>query len=158
MRTSHLGICGSAGLVVALAGAAAILSPASAWSEAKPAARGPSSAPLRALSDADLTSSRQTGCTCSFDQNGRILMQAIGSELMLRTGVGRQVCRISEAQVDRFDGGKGQLACGGVRMSLRRTGKRTLSVESDSSSAPAVLTISQGARQTRLSGSWGCAC
>jgi hypothetical protein len=147
-----------AAFLLGAAGGVALLSPASAWSGAKPAASGPSSPPLRKLSEADLTSTREMGCTCSFDRGRDTLVQAIGKELMVRTAAGRQVCRISDAQFQKLAGGNAKAACGGVQMSLRRTGRATLSPESDSSEGPAILTVAQGRSQASLKGSWGCAC
>jgi hypothetical protein len=160
MRAIYGGFGGLAAFVLGAAGAVAILSPASAWSGAASAApaRGPSSGPLRPLSEADLTSTRQTGCTCSFDRGRQTLVQAIGNELMVRTAAGRKVCRISDAQYQQLAGGNAKAACGGLQMNLRSTGRSTSSIESDSSSGPAALTVVQGKSQTRLNGSWGCAC
>jgi hypothetical protein len=158
MRRVHGGYAGL--LALLLAAGVAILSPASAWSVAKPAApaRGAATSPLRPLSEADLTSTRQMGCTCTFDRGRHTLVQAIGNELMVRTAAGRQVCRISDPQFQKLAGGSGKAACGGVQMSLRRTGRTDLSPESDSSSTPAALTVAQGGKQSQLNGSWGCAC
>ena len=148
-----------AGSLALLAGVTALLpfgSPSGAASAVQ--ARGPSSEPLRPLSERDLTSTRQMGCTCTFASRDRTFMQMIGNELMVRNRAGRQVCRITDRQFQRLSGGNGSAACGGVRMSFRRTGRSTLSPESDSSSAPAAMTVSQGRTQRRLAGTWGCAC
>jgi hypothetical protein len=143
-------------LLLGAAGAVAFLSPASAWSGARPAAASVS--PLRALTEKDQMSTRQMGCTCTFALGRQTLVQAIGNELMVRTAAGRQVCRISDAQFQKLAGGTAKAACGGVQMSLRRTGRTDLSPESDSSSTPSALIVAQGGRQSQLNGSWGCAC
>ncbi|HEX8308593.1 MAG TPA: hypothetical protein VF645_09275 [Allosphingosinicella sp.] len=141
----------SLGLLAGAAAAAAALAP-----PAKPAAAAV--VRLQPLSDADMMSTREMGCSCSFDTKSGTLVQAIGNELMVRTQAGRKVCRISDAQFQRIAGALGTYSCGGVRMSLRQTGKTTSHVESDSSSTPASLTLGEGRSQRSVSGSWGCAC
>jgi hypothetical protein len=139
-------------LIAAAAAAAAALAP----QPPKPAA--PAVVRLQPLSEADLMSTRQMGCSCSFDSNSGTLVNAIGNELMVRTQAGRKVCRISDAQFQRIAGGSGAYSCGGVGMSLRLTGKTSSHMESDSSSTPASLTLGAGATRRSVSGSWGCAC
>lgn len=138
-------------LILGAAAAAATLAPASA----KPAA---AVVRLQPLSEADLMSTREMGCACSFDAKQGTLVYAIGNEMMVRTQAGRKVCRISEAQFQRIAGGSGTYTCGGVGMSLRLTGKTDSHIESDSSSTPASLTLGAGASRRSVSGSWGCAC
>jgi hypothetical protein len=113
---------------------------------------------LQPLSDKDMMSTKQMGCTCSFDTKSGTLIQAIGNEMMVRTQAGLKVCRISDAQFARFADASGVHSCGGVRMSLRRTGKVRSDIESDSASSPAALTLGEGATRRSVSGSWGCAC
>ncbi|HEX8239088.1 MAG TPA: hypothetical protein VF574_05040 [Allosphingosinicella sp.] len=113
---------------------------------------------LQPLSEADLMSTRQTGCSCSFDAKQGTLLNVIGNEMMVRTQAGRKVCRISEAEYQRIAGGSGRYSCGGVGISLRLTGKTSSHMESDSSSTPASLTLGEGATRRSVSGSWGCAC
>src|SRR4051812_11621728 len=122
MRTMYRVSGRLAAFALGAAGAVAVLSPTSAWSGAKPAARAVSTAPLRALSEKDLMSTRQMGCTCTFDHGRNTLVQMIGNELMVRTAAGRQVCRISDAQYQKIAGGNSKAACGGVQMSFRDTG------------------------------------
>lgn len=114
--------------------------------------------PLLPLSERDLTSTRETGCTCTFEARNRTLAQAIGNELMVRTRAGRQVCRISDAQFQRISSASGTHACGGVRLSLRRTGRSTPHMASDSVTMPATLTARRGRTSRSLAGTWGCAC
>lgn len=153
MRMIQIVLPASLALIVGAAAAAAALAP----QPAKPAA-APAIVRLQPLSENDLTSTRQMGCSCSFDTKSGTLVMAIGNELMVRTQAGRQVCRISDAQFQRIAGGSGAYSCGGVGMSLRRTGKTTSHVESDSSSTPASLTLGAGRARRSVSGSWGCAC
>ncbi|HEX8571580.1 MAG TPA: hypothetical protein VF759_02385 [Allosphingosinicella sp.] len=136
-------------LIVGAAAAAAALAP--------PAAK-PAVVRLQPLSEADLMSTRQMGCSCSFDAKQGTLMNVIGNELMVRTQAGRKVCRISDAQFQRIAVGSSVNSCGGVRMSLRLTGKTDSDIESDSSSTPASLILGEGASRRSVSGSWGCAC
>ncbi|HEY0115334.1 MAG TPA: hypothetical protein VGB54_06400 [Allosphingosinicella sp.] len=114
--------------------------------------------PLLPLSERDLTSTRQMGCTCTFEARNRSLVQAIGNELMVRTRAGRQVCRISDSQFQRMSGASGTYACGGVRLSLRRTGRSRSHMASDSVTMPATLSARQGRTNRSLAGTWGCAC
>ncbi len=143
----------SLALVVGAAAAAAALAPV----PAKPVA-APAVARLQPLSEADLMSTRQMGCACTFDAKQGSLVYVIGNEMMVRTQAGRKVCRISEAQFQRISGGTGTYTCGGVGMSLRKTGKTDSHIESDSSSTPASLTLGAGASRRSVGGSWGCAC
>jgi hypothetical protein len=138
-------------LVLGAAAAAAALAPQPAKPSA-PVVR------LRPLTEADMMSTREMGCSCSFDSKDGTLVQAIGKELMVRTQSGRKVCRISDAEFQRIAGGSGAFTCGGVGMSLRLTGRTDTSIESDSSSTPASLTLGAGATRRSVSGSWGCAC
>jgi hypothetical protein len=151
MRMIQIAVPASLALVAAAAAAAAL-----APQPAKPAA--PAVVRLRPLSEADLMSTRQMGCSCSFDTKQGTLVNVIGNELMVRTQAGRKVCRISEAQFQRISGGSATFSCGGVGMSLRLTGKTDTHIESDSSSTPASLTLGAGATRRSVSGSWGCAC
>lgn len=145
-----------ASLTLILGAAAAAAAAALAPPPAKPAA--PAVARLQPLTEADMMSTRQMGCACTFDAKQGSLIYAIGTEMMVRTQAGRKVCRISEAQFQRISGGSGTYSCGGVGMSLRLTGKTDSHIESDSSSTPASLTLGAGATRRSVSGSWGCAC
>jgi hypothetical protein len=140
-------------LIAGAAAAAAALAP----QPAKPAA-APAVVRLQPLSEADLMSTRQMGCSCSFDAKQGTLVNVIGNELVVRSQAGRKVCRISQAEFQRISGGSATFSCGGVGMSLRRTGKTDTHIESDSSSTPASLTLGAGATRRSVSGSWGCAC
>jgi hypothetical protein len=139
-------------LLIGAAAAGAALAPP----RAKRAA--PAMVRLQPLSEADLMSTTQMGCSCSFDAKQGTLVSVIGNEMMVRTQAGRKVCPISDAEFQRISGGSGAYSCGGVGMSLRRTGKTDSDIESDSSSTPASLTLGSGATRRSVSGSWGCAC
>lgn len=153
MRMIQIVVRASLTLIVGTAAAAAALAP----QPAKPAAAA-AIVRLQPLSEKDLTSTRQMGCSCSFDAKQGTLVQAIGNELMVRTQAGRKVCPISDSQFQRIAGASGTYSCAGVKMSLRQTGKTTSHMESDSSSSPASLTLGEGRSLRSVSGTWGCAC
>jgi hypothetical protein len=153
MRMIQIVMPAALALIVGAAAAAAALAPPAA----KPAA-APAVARLQPLSGADLMSTREMGCSCSFDAKQGTLVNAQGNSMMVRTQAGRKVCRISDAQFQRIAAGSGTYTCGGVGMSLRLTGKISTHQESDSSSTPASLTLGAGAARRSVSGFWGCAC
>jgi hypothetical protein len=140
---------------IGAAGASAMIAAADGSPKQRRAA---ATAPLLPLTERDQTSTRQMGCTCTMEVGNRILVQAIGNELTVRTRGGRQVCRISDAQFRRISGASGTYACGGVQMSLRRTGRVETYPASDSASGPAALTLRQGRTRRTVNGNWGCAC
>ena len=151
MRIGYLSIMAMAALVTFVAGGSAVTS-------AQPR-RAASTAPLFPLSERDLTTTRQTGCECSFRAGRSTLMQMIGNEVTLRTRAGRQVCRINDTQFATLSEARSSpLACAGLRLSLRRTGRVTTNLESDSADGPASLTLGQGRTRRTLAGRWGCAC
>lgn len=120
--------------------------------------RAASTAPLFPLSDADLNATRESGCECSFRIGRRTLTRVIGNEIAIRTGGGRQVCRITDNQFSALTNGRGGASCGGLRISLRRTGPVRTMMESDSADWRAALTVSQGRTRRTLAGRYGCAC
>jgi hypothetical protein len=144
-----------ASLTLLVGVAAATGAPAPKPQPAKPA---PAIVRLLPLTDKDMMSTRQMGCTCTFDSKSGTLVQAIGNEMMVRTQAGLKVCRIGEAQFQKLADASGVHNCGGVRMSLKRTGKVDTSIESDSASSPASMTLGEGPSKRSVSGSWGCAC
>jgi hypothetical protein len=154
MRIVHLAVAALAMLVAGIAGPSTTISAQSRSGQSRAAA----TAPLLPLSERDLTSTRQMGCTCTFDAGNRTLVQVIGNELMLRTRAGQQVCRITEAQFQTLSAARGSASCGGLRVSLRRTGRTTVHPASDSVSGRAALTARQGRTSRTLNGIWGCAC
>ena len=124
---------------------------------AAPGAR-PAPAPLlRPLSDADQTATHESGCQLSFNTRGGTLVYAIGHDFMLRTRAGRAVCRIRDDEFSALSEG-GSRTCGGVRVTIRRTGRSVGNEASDSSSAPASLTATAGGRTWGVRGYWGTAC
>lgn len=119
---------------------------------------GTATMPLQPLSEEDLASTIQMGCTCQFNSRNRTYVQAIGDELMVRTLAGRQVCPITNAQIQSFGESDNDVPCAGVRVSIRETGARTLDVVADSSEGPATLSASEDGTNGTLDGTWGCAC
>jgi hypothetical protein len=159
MRIVQAMLTASLALLVGVSGTAATLSPeAENMGSAAAQRRMQPTAPLVTLSERDLTSTSQTGCTCTFDSGNRTLVQAIGNELMVRTRAGRQVCRLTDARFQQISGATGTYRCGGMAMTLRRTGRSESHQESDSYTVPAALTVSQGRTSRTLNGIWGCAC
>jgi hypothetical protein len=159
MRIVHGILTASLALLVGVSGTAATLSfEAENAGSAALQRRAAPTAPLVTLSERDLTSTRQMGCTCTFDAGNGTLLQAIGNELMVRTRAGRQVCKITDARFRQLAGGGGTYRCGGVSMTLRQTGKREASPETDSSSGPSSLTMVQGRSRRTINGDFGCAC
>jgi hypothetical protein len=114
--------------------------------------------PLLPLSDADQTSSKESGCTCAFYQGRKTFVQLINRELMIRTAAGRQICHVTEKQSDLLSDAKGSASCGGRTLALKRTGRATDHPEADSTDGPATLTVTLGKSSTPLRGTWGCAC
>lgn len=153
MRRIHLTVMAAAALVTVVAGSSITAQPRRAPSTA-PAG----TAPLLPLSQSDLSATRQSGCECTFRVGRRTLFQMIGDELTVRTRAGRQVCRIPDEQFSALSDGSGTAACGGIRMSVRRTGPLRVSPETDSADGPASLSLSQGRMRRTLAGRWGCAC
>ncbi|HEX8624586.1 MAG TPA: hypothetical protein VF782_05840 [Allosphingosinicella sp.] len=153
MRMIKIVMPASLALVLGAAAAAAALAP----QPPKPAAAA-AVVRLQPLSDDDQMSSKGMGCSCIFEAKQGSLVHVIGNELMVRTQAGRKVCPISDAQFHRISGASGTYSCGGLRMSLRRTGRVTTEVASDSSSSPASLTLGEGRTLRSVSGEWGCAC
>lgn len=125
-----------------------------------PAASAPRSAGLLPLSPRDMDSSRESGCAYSFDVGRRTYVQAIGRELMVRTGNGLKICKVDDAAFRNLTDGIGRAPmCGGYRLSTKRTGRVTHSEEADSGSWPAVLTVKVGTRTVQsLRGLAGVAC
>jgi hypothetical protein len=159
MRIVHGILTASLALLLGASGTAATLSIAAANAgSAALQRRAAPTAPLVPLSERDLTSTRQMGCTCSFQSADRELMQAIGNELMVRTSAGRQVCRLTDARFQQISGATGTYVCGGVRMTLRKTGRSQSHPESDSFTTSASLTMAKGRTSRTLNGIWGCAC
>jgi hypothetical protein len=153
MRIIYVAMAATVALGAGFAGTAAMTSP-----QAEPAKQARAASLLLPLSEADLTSTKEMGCTCTMEVRNRSMIQAIGNELMVRTRAGRQVCRLTDARFQQISGATGTYRCGGLSMTLRRTGRSQSHQESDSFTVPATLTASQGRARQTLNGIWGCAC
>ncbi len=114
--------------------------------------------PLGPLLNEDNHTQGLMGCNCRFDGREGTYLSVIDRELMVRNASGRKLCPISDAQLQSLGEPGGEVSCAGVRMSIRETGARESSIESDSSSAPAILTATENGVTGRLKGDWGCAC
>ena len=114
--------------------------------------------PLGPLLDEDNHSPEKMGCNAMFDGPEGRYLSVIDGELMVRTPAGRQLCPITDAQLQSLGEPGGEVSCGGVRIGIRETGSRDSSIESDSSSAPAILSATQDGVTRTLNGDWGTAC
>jgi len=112
---------------------------------------------LRPLSDADQTATSESGCELAFNAGRSTLVYAVGHDFMLRTRAGRAVCRIGDEAFSALSEG-GSRSCGGVRVTIRRTGRTIGNEASDSASSPASLTVTGGGRTWTTRGYWGAAC
>ena len=112
---------------------------------------------LRPFSDSDQTATHESGCQLAFNTRSGTLVYAIGHDFMLRTRAGRTVCPIDDRAFSALSEG-GSRTCGGVRVTIRRTGRSIGNEASDSSSAPASLTATAGGRTWTVRGHWGTAC
>ena len=120
--------------------------------------RGPARPLLYPLSWQDQDAARGNGCQLSFDAGRRTYVYVIGHSFMIKTGSGRAVCRISDAQFAALSEG-GSQSCQGLRLTVRRTGPSVANEPSDSASAPAMLTVTGERGQSwSLRGQWGSAC
>jgi hypothetical protein len=142
MRTK---VVAMVGLVIGLATSAALC------------ARSAQAPLLHPLSESDQTATRESGCQLSFNTQHSTLVFAIGHDFMLRTRAGRAVCRISDEEFSALSDG-GSRSCGGVRVTIRRTGRTIGNEASDSASSPASLTVTGGGRTWTARGHWGTAC
>ena len=145
MRIAPLAIAAVTAATVFVAGTSAII--------AQPRA----AAPLRALSERDMRAAHGSGCQLTFDAGRSTLVYVIEHEYMIRTGAGRTVCRINDAQFSRLSEG-GSMSCGGYRITIRQTGRTVAHEASDSASTPATLTVSGRGRPWTVRGRWGSAC
>lgn len=114
--------------------------------------------PLGPLLEEDQHSPGQMGCNAMFTGPEGMYLSVIDGELMVRTPAGRQLCPITDAQLQSLGEPGGEVSCAGVRMSIRETGAREPSPETDSSSAPAILSATQDGVTGTLDGTWGTAC
>ncbi len=114
--------------------------------------------PLGPLLEEDSHSPDRMGCNCMFRGREGLYLSVIDGELMVRTPAGLQLCPITDPQLQSLGEPGGEVSCAGVRMSIRETGARVSSIESDSASAPAILSATQDGVTGTLDGDWGCAC
>lgn len=159
---------GSAGLQAAQAGGSATASQSKPVSPSNAAAQPggaatmavgmPLGVPLGPLLEEDFHSPDRMGCNCMFQGREGLYLSVIDGELMVRTPAGRQLCSITDPELQSLGEPGGKVSCAGVRMSIRETGARVTSIESDSSSAPAILSATQDGVTGTLEGEWGCAC
>lgn len=149
MRFAQLSLMAIAAVATFAAGSAITAQPRRAL---------PPTGPLYNLNERDLAASGESGCECSFSAGRSTLMHVIGNSLTVRTRAGRQICRISDDQFSALTNGRAEAACGGVRLSLRRTGRVRTMMESDSADWPASLTVGQGRARRVIAGRYGCAC
>ena len=120
-------------------------------------ARPAASSLLLPLSERDQTATHESGCQLSFNTRRATLVYAIGHDFIVRTRTGRAICRITDREFGALSEG-GSRTCGGVRVTIHRTGRSVGNEASDSSSAPASLTATAGGRTWTLRGHWGTAC
>ena len=113
---------------------------------------------LLPLTDTDETAGTETGCTAAFRAGRSDYVQLIGVELTIRTAAGRQLCRVPEQTAHAVLTGREGASCGGYRVFVRQTGRTKTFPANDSSSTPAVLTVSQGRTISTLRGDWGVPC
>jgi hypothetical protein len=114
--------------------------------------------PLVPLSDADVQSTQETGCTFTFTGAGRDYLPLVGSELMLRDQQGLRSCRLTEKEGEDLETGQATASCSGYRLRIQATGRSTSNAATDSSSGRAVLTVNHGGVATSMRGMWGVAC
>lgn len=113
---------------------------------------------LLPISDQDMSRTHERGCNFSFDSDNGTRVFAVGRDLMVRTPKGLSVCRLGEAQVDKFIAGKHGAVCGGRSLLLRKLSPTTPHEESDSASWRAALTVTQGRTSRIVRGTAGTAC
>lgn len=149
MRIAHLAIVAGTALTVFVAGTSAII--------AQPGRAG--AALLRPLSESDMRAAQGSGCEQSFDAGRSRLIYVVSNDLVVRTAAGRSICHITEDQFNAMArDGRGRLSCGGVRIAFHSTGRATGHQDSDSASAPAILTATARGRSSTARGRWGTAC
>jgi hypothetical protein len=105
-----------------------------------------------------MSSSKETGCTFTFDAGKHTLLQAIGNEVMVRTRTGLNACRISDAVFSKLVGGTSGATCGGYQLRVHQTGRIKSYEASDSAIWPATLTIGSGRAAQTLRGNAATAC
>lgn len=150
MRKAHLS--------VAIVAALATIGIGASLTSAQPRRAAPSTAPLYNLSERDIAAAGASGCEASFMIGRRTLTYAIGERFVVRTAAGRQICRIPDVQTGMGTNDRASISCGGMQISIRRTGRVSSHMGSDSADWPATLTVRQGRTQRVLAGTMGSAC
>jgi hypothetical protein len=119
---------------------------------------------LRTLSDRDMMHFHDMGCDFGFGPGNDTYLYGRNQDLMMRVGPASgdlRVCHFPEPKITAFEEGRAGLSCGDFDLRLRRTGKSTSSMEADSSSWPATLTIQHeriAKRRQFIRGTAGVAC
>lgn len=117
-------------------------------------------AALLPLSDRDMTTG-ESGCESAFTQGNTSFVYVQNSSLILRTApgaAGRKLCHLTQAQQEGFGSGPTTASCGGLRLSIRPTGRGTAHPEADSSESPAALSLGDGTHSRVIRGVYGTAC
>ena len=117
-------------------------------------------APLLALSERDTTTG-ESGCESSFTQGNTSYVYVQNASLILRIApgtAGRKLCRLTQAQQEGFGSGPTTASCGGLKLSIRPTGRGSAHPEADSSDSPAALTLGVGTHSRVIRGVYGTAC
>ena len=114
--------------------------------------------PLQPLRQEDSHSEDRIGCNCMFNNRKGLYLSGLDGELMLRTSAGLRFCPVTDAQLQSLGEPGSDITCAGIKMSIRETGTRVVSIESDSSSAPAILSATEDGVTATAEGDWGCAC
>jgi hypothetical protein len=154
MRKKLMIGAGCGGLLIGIGG---IASAAGVDTQVAKQGRSASTGLLRPLTDADQQSTQESGCQLSFNTAHNTLVYAIGHDFMIRTRAGLRVCPITDRQFSALSGG-GTRSCGGVRITVRQTGRVIGTPASDSASGRARLTVTGGGRTWSTNGYWGTAC
>ena len=155
MRKIYAMGAGCIGLLLGVGGVAVAAGPEAPVAKQRRAT--PAAPLLRPLTDADQQSTRASGCQLSFNTARSTLVYAIEHDFMIRTRAGLQLCRINDRQFSALSGG-GTHNCGGMRVTIRQTGRVTGNPASDSASGRARLTVTGGGRSWTTNGYWGTAC
>jgi len=135
-----------------------------ATSDAQAKASSTPAAPklLYPIGDRDLMTVRESGCEFSFGPGSISYVWTINTTMLMRTAPGLRGlkrCTIPAKRMSAFHSGA-KLTCSGLELQIKKVGKMASSVEADSSSWPARLTVRQVAtgRRVTLKGEAGVAC
>lgn len=116
------------------------------------AATAPAGAPLRPLSQRDRMAAHGDDCPLFFEAARSTLVYIVDHDFMIRTGAGRTVCPITDAEaVALWDRG-GSHGCAGLRLTFRLTGAAVTQEANDRASVPATLTVAGRGRPWTVRG------